>query len=64
MPQSPYLPDLALANFFLFPKLKTPMKEKRFATIEEFKRKIETGTVGDTKKRFSELLRGLEKTLA
>ena len=31
---------------------------KHFATIEEIKRKIETGAFGDTKKRFSEVFRG------
>ena len=36
MPQ-PYSPDLAPCDFFLFPKLKRPMKERRFATIEEIK---------------------------
>ena len=35
MPQPSYLPDLVIAGFFLFPNLKTRMKEKRFATIEE-----------------------------
>ena len=30
-----YSPDLALCVFFLFPKLKRPMKGRRFATIEE-----------------------------
>ena len=40
MPQPPYLPDLALADAFLFPKLKTPMKGKRLAAIEEIKEKI------------------------
>ena len=37
MPQSMYSPDLAPADFFLFPKLKTSMKEKCFARIEEIK---------------------------
>ena len=37
MPQPPYLPDLASADFFLFQKLKTMMKGKCFATIEEIK---------------------------
>ena len=36
---------------------------KHSATIEEIK-KIKTGGVGDTKKRVSEVFRGLEKTLA
>ena len=39
MPQQPYSPDLTPADFFLFPKLKTPMRGKRFATIEEIKEK-------------------------
>ena len=37
MPPPPYSPDLSPAHFFLFPKLKTPMKGKYFATIEEIK---------------------------
>ena len=39
MAQPPYLLDLAPADFFFFPKLKTPIKGKRFATIEEIKEK-------------------------
>ena len=39
MPQLPYAPDLAPADFFLFPKLKTQMKGKHFAMIEEIKEK-------------------------
>ena len=34
MPQFSYSPGMVLADFFLFPKLNTPMKGKRFATIE------------------------------
>ena len=66
MPQSLYSPDLVTADFFLFPKLKTPIKEKRFTTIEEIrdKRKIETGALGDTKKPVSKVFRGWEKMLA
>ena len=37
MPQPPYIPDLAPCDFFLFTKLKKPMKGRRFATIEEVK---------------------------
>ena len=39
MPQPPYSLDLASAVFFLFSKLKTLMKGKRFATIEKIKEK-------------------------
>ncbi|KAG5338923.1 MOS1T transposase, partial [Acromyrmex heyeri] len=37
MPQPPYSPDLTSCDFFLFPKLKRPMKGRRYATIEEIK---------------------------
>jgi transposase len=33
--QPPYSPDLAPADFFLFPKLKFSLKGRRFQTIEE-----------------------------
>ena len=39
MSQLPHSLDLSPANFFLFPKLKTQMKGKRFAMIEEIKEK-------------------------
>jgi transposase len=35
VPLPPYSPDLAPADFFLFPKLKTTLKGRRFQTIEE-----------------------------
>ena len=38
-PQKRYSPDLAPANFFLFPKLKTPMHGKCFVTNEKIKEK-------------------------
>ena len=34
--QAPYNPDLAPCDFWLFPKLKSPLKGKRFQTIDEF----------------------------
>ncbi|UYV81521.1 hypothetical protein LAZ67_20001423 [Cordylochernes scorpioides] len=37
MPQPPYSPDLAPCDFFLFPKLKRPMKGRRYATLDEMK---------------------------
>ena len=33
--QSPYSPDLVPCNFWLFSKLKSPLKGKRFQTIDE-----------------------------
>jgi len=35
VPHPPYSPDLAPADFFLFPKLKTTLKGRSFQTIEE-----------------------------
>ena len=52
MPQLPYSPDLALADFFLFPKLKTPMKGKRFSTIEEIKEKSKQDLLKISKSTF------------
>ncbi|UYV77810.1 hypothetical protein LAZ67_15002383 [Cordylochernes scorpioides] len=37
IPQPPYSPDLAPCYFFLFPKLKRPMKGRRYATLDEIK---------------------------
>ena len=37
MPWPPYSPDLAPCDFFLLPRVKRPMKGRRFATIEEIK---------------------------
>ena len=35
--QPPYIPDLVPCNFWLFPKLKSPLKGKRFQTVNEIK---------------------------
>ena len=34
-PKTPYSPDLAPCDFWLFPKLKIPLRGHRFDTIEE-----------------------------
>ena len=64
MPQPRYLLDLAPANFFLFPKLKTAMKGKRFATIVEIKAKSKQELLVIPKSAFQKCMQGLEKTLA
>ena len=40
--QPPYSPDLAPYNFWLFPKLKSPLKGKRFQTVND----IQENTTG------------------
>jgi [histone H3]-lysine36 N-dimethyltransferase SETMAR len=38
LPQAPYSPDMAPADFFLFPKLKIPLRGYRFQSNEEIQR--------------------------
>ena len=38
VPHPPYSPDLAPADFFLFPKLKTTLKGRHFQTIQGFRK--------------------------
>ena len=64
MPQPLYSPVLASADFFLFPKLKTPMKVKRFATIEEIKVKSQQKLLAIPKSAFQKSFKDWEKTLA
>jgi len=40
VPHPPYYPDLAPADFFLFPKLKTTLKGGRFQTTEEIQENV------------------------
>ena len=37
LPQPPYSPDLVPADFFLFPKLKSTLKGRRFDSIDAIK---------------------------
>ena len=37
MPHSPYSPDMAPCNFFLFPKIKRTLKGRRFTAIDDIK---------------------------
>ena len=52
MLQPPYSPDLAHANFFLFPKTENTNERRAFCYDWEGKRKIETEAVSDTKSPF------------
>ena len=45
-PPPPYSPDLAPCDFFLFPKMKVRLKQRRFDTTEEIH--VETQEVIDT----------------
>jgi hypothetical protein len=37
--QPPYSPDLAVNDFWLFPRIKPALKEQRFQDIEDIKKK-------------------------
>ena len=54
-PQPPYSPDLAPCDFWLFPKLKRPLRGNRLESIED---------IEYTHRRLFSMLRRLEETLA
>jgi hypothetical protein len=39
LPHPPYSPDLAPADFFLFPKMKMQLKARRFHSVADIQRK-------------------------
>ena len=61
MPPPLYSPDLVPADFFLFPKLKTLMKGKRFATFEEIKDKSKQELLAITKDAFQKCFEDWKK---
>ena len=61
IPPLPYSPDMARAVFFLFAKLKTPMKGKCFATIEEIKEKSKQKLLAIIKSAFQKCLEDWKK---
>ena len=64
IPQPPYSLDLAFADFFLFPKLESPMKGKGFATIEEIKEKSKQKLLAIPKSAFQKRFEVWKKILA
>ena len=58
MPQTPYSLDLAPPDFWLFPKLKTPMKGKCYATIEEIKERLKQELLAIPKSMFQKYFEG------
>jgi len=63
LPQPPYFPDLAPADFFLFPKLKSTLKGCRFESIEAIKINSLAHLRSIPKKAFQECFRTLKKRL-
>lgn len=52
-PSAPFSPDLAPADFFLFPTLKTPLKRRMFQAVDEIKQKTTEQLNTITKEEFS-----------
>jgi histone-lysine N-methyltransferase SETMAR len=61
LPQPPYSPDLTPANFFLFPKLKSTLKGRRFESIEAIKTNSLVHLRSIPKIAFQECFRTLKK---
>jgi [histone H3]-lysine36 N-dimethyltransferase SETMAR len=54
VPQPPYSPDLAPCDFWLFQKLKTPLKGRRFQSVDEIKKNTTKQLMAISKNEFSE----------
>jgi len=63
LPQPPNSPDLAPADFFLFPKLKSTLKGRRFESIEAIKINSLAHLRSIPKKAFQECFSTLKKRL-
>jgi transposase len=68
VPHPPYSPDLAPAEFFLFLKLKTALKGRRFQTIEEIQeyaiRELRAITESAFQEAFQQWKKGWERCIA
>ena len=61
VPHPPYSPGLTPADFFLFPKLKTTLKEHRFQTIEEIQENAIRELHAVTEREFQEAFQQWKK---
>jgi transposase len=61
VPHPPYSLDLAPADFFLFPKLKTTLKGRHFETIEEIQENTTRGLCAITESAFQEAFQQWKK---
>jgi transposase len=61
LPQPPYSPDLAPADFFLFPKLKSTLKGRSFESVEAIKTNSLAHLRNIPKTAFQECFRTLKK---
>jgi hypothetical protein len=62
--QPPYLPDLALCDFFLFPRLKKVLKGNQFEATEGIKRNLMKTLLGILKEEFAKCFQQWQKRWA
>ena len=60
-PHPPYSPDLATAEFSLFPKLKTTLKGRHFQTVEEIQENVIRELHAITESAFQEAFKQRKK---
>jgi len=61
VPQPPYSPDLAPADFFLFPKLKSTLKGRRFDTFDEIQKNSTKELFAIPKEAFRKVFQSWQK---
>jgi len=61
VPQPPYPPDLAPADFFLFPKLKSTLKRRRFKTFDEIQKNSTKELLAIPKEAFQKAFQSWQK---
>jgi transposase len=64
VPQPIYSPDLAPADFFLFPKLKYTLKGRRFDTFDEIQKNSTKGLFAIPKEGFQNWQKRWERRVA
>jgi len=61
VPQPPYSPDLAAADFFLFPKLKSTLKGRCFDTFDEIQKNLTKELFAIPKEAFQKAFQSWQK---
>jgi hypothetical protein len=61
VPQQPYTPDVAPEDFFLFPKLKSTLKGRRFDTFDENQKNLTKELFAILKKVFQKAFQSWQK---
>jgi len=61
VPQPPYSPHLAPADFFLFPKLKSTLKGRRFDTFDEIQKNLRKDLFAIPKEAFQKTFKSWQK---